>query len=730
MSGPALRPPFRYAPLRPKGRQEREETLNLNCPVKGNHLKTPKATLLDFISAEKETPSYLDNLLEGDNSLWHYFKTKQFKQKKGKGDLLIFDQFEELFTYPDADILIFARELKELLINEIPDRYNNALEKEYSLKGINLSLQEANALYKPLSLKILLVIRSDRLGLLSRIKDQFPNILRYIYELQPFDINQARDAIIQPALLPENDHFFSPKFSYEERAIEKILDYLTKSRTQSVAPFQLQVLCQHFERDVIQKGKLYVEEGDFEIFKKLYQNYYLSQINLLEEDERLLARRLIEEGLILEEEEKRLSLYEGQILRDYKVTFKLLQKLVDSRLLRAELTTSGGYSYELSHDTLIFPVLLAKSKRLEEEHLAAEALEKERQEKKLQEERKKRLRFTWLAVLAFVIAAFALILGYYSFKQNKKIQKALRISENISLAYGTTDKSFAARVAEYAFENDSENPVVRQAYMKLTHDTSLIPYVRFLEGKVSGAAFSEESEKLLIADAGGNIHYLDFLTSELKTKYKKALPNDYFSKTVFSKDNSYCVSTDSRSNNEIYFFDLKSGLGKKIRPKYPGRFINSIAIDPIKDLILLTYQDAGTIVIDLDGNVLHSHKDETGMTLFTQFSSDGEYYLNVRMGWDQVDENLFVHDKEGRLLNRFRFENVHSASFSHDAKTLFVGFRNGKVNIYQLDSGEIIDGFETDQKGTFIFTSSRGNMLATYPPSRPHLVHTKDCYEL
>ena len=38
MTGSALRPPFRYAPLRPKGRQEREKTLNLNCPVKRNHL--------------------------------------------------------------------------------------------------------------------------------------------------------------------------------------------------------------------------------------------------------------------------------------------------------------------------------------------------------------------------------------------------------------------------------------------------------------------------------------------------------------------------------------------------------------------------------------------------------------------------------------------------------------------------------------------------------------------
>ena len=47
MSGSALRPPFRYAPLRPKGRKEERKTLNLKCPVKGNHLNTSYLTAKD-----------------------------------------------------------------------------------------------------------------------------------------------------------------------------------------------------------------------------------------------------------------------------------------------------------------------------------------------------------------------------------------------------------------------------------------------------------------------------------------------------------------------------------------------------------------------------------------------------------------------------------------------------------------------------------------------------------
>ena len=89
--------------------------------------------------------------------------------------------------------------------------------------------------------------------------------------------------------------------------------------------------------------------------------------------EQLPARRLIEEGLVFEEEERRLSLYEGQIFKTYKIQPETLQKLVDAHLLRAEPSLSGGYTYELSHDTLVAPVLKAKRLRLEEERREEDA---------------------------------------------------------------------------------------------------------------------------------------------------------------------------------------------------------------------------------------------------------------------------------------------------------------------------------------------------------------------
>ena len=96
-----------------------------------------------------------------------------------------------------------------------------------------------------------------------------------------------------------------------------------------------------------------------------------------------------------ESEERRISLYEGQIL-NAGVTAESLQILVDSHLLRAEPSPQGGFTYELSHDTLVAPVLEAKKKRmtvLEEERERAERLQKAEELKearlKIAEEKKR-----------------------------------------------------------------------------------------------------------------------------------------------------------------------------------------------------------------------------------------------------------------------------------------------------------------------------------------------------
>ena len=155
--------------------------------------------------------------------------------------------------------------------------------------------------------------------------------------------------------------------------------------------------------------------------------------------DRIAARKLIEEGLIFEEEERRLTLYEGQIFKTYGISPELLRKLLDTHLIRSEPSLRGGYTYELSHDTLVAPVLKAKKKRLENERLVREAQEEMERAKALNEalaqaEKERKLRERAEANekkalnrtrLAIFIALLAIAASVFAFFQYRSAQNSL-----------------------------------------------------------------------------------------------------------------------------------------------------------------------------------------------------------------------------------------------------------------------------------------------------------------
>lgn len=299
------------------------------------------------------------------DSLWYHLKNHQINDE-AKGYLLIFDQFEELFTYPEEHVASFAKQLSEIIYTLIPGHFRAEIEKGFKEDKAFLSKEQMEILHTPLNLKVLIAIRSDRMSLINRLKPYLPDVLTETYEIKPLTEIQAEDAILNPAY--KQGEFLSKNFDYEDLALMKILHFLTKERTQNVESFQLQILCQYIERLVINKNLEEVTSDDIGDIKSIYENYYLNQIQLIgDESVQLSARRLIEEGLIFEADERRLSLYDVQIEKLYNIDAELLGKLVDTHLIRAESSLKGGYTYELSHDTLVAPVLRAKALRVQVE---------------------------------------------------------------------------------------------------------------------------------------------------------------------------------------------------------------------------------------------------------------------------------------------------------------------------------------------------------------------------
>jgi hypothetical protein len=323
-------------------------------------------------------------------SLWYHFKRRQGPHPVNI--ILIFDQFEEFFSYPTAQQLAFREELADLLYTRVPQ----FLRDEFK----NLTPEQKNELIRPMDVKAVFAIRSDRIAYLDTMKVELPSILHKRYELKALGREQAREAIIQPAGLPQND-FISKTFTYTPQAQEIILNELSQtdqSAREGIESFQLQILCQYIEGQVIE-GCIEDRDGDGapDVFPEdlpdianIYEQYYIQLIDKIQPDCKRAAQILIEEKVLYEDpvskENRRLSIDGRILMQQPNVDLALLNQLVDSFLLRREPNSMGDYNYEISHDTLVLPILKAKKERLEEEALLAqEALQKEEEQRRKKE---------------------------------------------------------------------------------------------------------------------------------------------------------------------------------------------------------------------------------------------------------------------------------------------------------------------------------------------------------
>jgi len=321
--------------------------------------ETAERQHLDFESGETVT-------------LWHYFKTAAFWSPDDTllTPVLILDQFEEFFAFHEPEARNeFIMQLADLLHNTIPSALRQAI--------------RAGGLYRygddPPRVKMVISIRSDFMGQLDELSATVPEILDNRHRLLALTRMQAREAIIKPSQI-EDEQMLTQRFRYSEDALNTMLDYLSKRRERGgvvnkdeVESFQLQLLCRHIETNILEKAGTEGNQDEFEIKKedlggeagmhKVFQHFYEHRLAELKPPlNKRRVRRLCEKGLI-SDWDRRLSLEEEVIETQFKVSPALLAQLVDSRLLRSEKRVGSVY-YELSHDTLITPIRLCQRKHM------------------------------------------------------------------------------------------------------------------------------------------------------------------------------------------------------------------------------------------------------------------------------------------------------------------------------------------------------------------------------
>ncbi len=353
--------------------------------------------------------------------LWYHIKRRQSISPGGRF-VIVFDQFEEFFSYPVVEQEQFKRELGELIYSDIPQHLRKRLSE--------LTPDAKRQLAQPLNVKAVFAVRADCISLLDSMTDVLPAILHKRYELRSLTPAQAQEAIVRPAALTSlpfgsQAEFATPSFEFTEAAIQKILTELSSSQNKGVEAFQLQILCQYIESQIEEKvvserGRnvlLNVDVGSLPDMSNLYETYYRRQLDRLAVSQQRSAQVVLEEGLLGEDlqsgEGRRMSV-DSQFLRNqFAVDDTLLRALENAYLVRKEPNSVGGESLEISHDTLVAPVLKMKKERRAKEELA-EAKRREREAKHLAIlERRRR---QWANFLAGIAMVGLLVAGWQYFK--------------------------------------------------------------------------------------------------------------------------------------------------------------------------------------------------------------------------------------------------------------------------------------------------------------------------
>ena len=319
-------------------------------------------------------------------TLWYYFKKIQLTNAK-KQFILVFDQFEEIFSYPEEYLKQFKDEIYELTKIDIPDYIMQLISEKPEIEKHS----QIDELYEAMSVKTVYAIRSDRLSSLNNLSDKMPDIQKIFYELNPLDKKQAEKAIIKPAV-DDKTHYETIAFSYADSAVKKIISALTSSEKgdQKIEGTQLQIVCQQIENIAEDRqnsgvNRVEIQEVDLPEFKDIFLRFYKDAVASADHGKKLglsdSIQKFVEDQLI--RRKQRIAL-DALVCREF-LSNDTLSKLVDTHLLRTERNSTGGFSYELSHDTLIGAILVAKADRENQEYLKKIEIDKQNQIRALKE---------------------------------------------------------------------------------------------------------------------------------------------------------------------------------------------------------------------------------------------------------------------------------------------------------------------------------------------------------
>ena len=758
---------------------EEEERFNVLPPmrVQGQipaSFKVPRHSNIFVLNALASCGLSLEQLKRPDLNLITFLQGRE-QQLNQYGEpcptVLVFDQFEELFT-------------------SYPARWQDRQPFFEQLAAVIDGNSKTNIKGDPL-LRVIFCMREDYIAELDPYLPLLPERLRTRFRLEHLREAKALVAITKP-LEPTNRRFAK---NIAEQLVKNLLKMPSQSITGTqtlglyVEPVQLQVVCQSLwhaltPQETIITRKHLDKYGDV---SEALSNFYETSIRAVagttgvKEEE---LRKWFGDRLITSEG-TRAPVYRGNE-NTGGMPNVAIDKLEAARLIKGEWKGTNVRWYELAHDRFVEPIRrsnekwLANQSRGEQIRLRLEAKASKWQpgsdlldvdeliearrlvragiaSKSLQTlldasragEQRKRIRFYKLVGTAsMAVVVLLLIAVIYSAYQRAAARKAENIAKSRLLATKASlsldvDPEFSVLLAQEArtqfYDTDEAKDVIRKGLLSLSNVAGAL---RGHTGKVKSAEFSFDGHYVLTTSDDGLAKLWDVGSQKALKDFGGG--QDRVSYAAFSPDGKYIVTA---SANGAQIWDTTTG--DKLHTLQGHKdIVNTAAFSPDSKLVATAGYDKTVMVWNaLDGSQVKVLSGHTGTIREIRFSPDGNHLATEAE--DETARIWDIHSGSAHVLHGLSGPKS-ALAFSPDGKLLVTeggpDTQDGvnKLGVYpatvwEVDTGKEkatlgghelhITGVAFSADGKYIVTSSGDNSARVWSPDGKQICelrgHTK-----
>lgn len=354
-------------------------------------------------------------------SLWEFLHHRDDVLRDAAGNklipLLIFDQFEELFTLAQSDE--FGRARAARFIEELADLVENRPPKALEARLEQDEMAAESFDFARSDYRVLISLREDYLAPLESLKRVMPSLSQNRLRLAPMSAEQALEAVLRPGgQLVSQD---------VAAAIVRFVAGASELANAEVEPALLSLICRELNDARVAQGR---EEISLDLLAGSHASILGSFYERSLADQPAAVRRVIEDEL-LTDSGFRENVAEETLLKRFEAAGAApgaLATLVNRRLLRIEERLDVR-RVELTHDVICGVVKGSRDQRHEREarETAERVLEEQRGRARAARHALRRARA--VAIGCILLAALALSAAMFAYVSAERARRAEHLAQ-------------------------------------------------------------------------------------------------------------------------------------------------------------------------------------------------------------------------------------------------------------------------------------------------------------